>query len=135
MNPELIFNEYYPHSITKVWAALTDPKAISQWLMETDFEPKVGHKFICWSKNESGEIGRIECQLLLMEPPRRMVWSWKGNGMEAPTQLLFELEPGDGGTYLTLTHSGKGGLPAAGQKRPGWPPKFTNLDSWLDTKL
>ncbi len=64
-----------------------------------------------------------------------MVLSWKGNGMEAPTQLLFELEPGDGGTYLTLTHSGKGGLPAAGQKRPGWPPKFTNLDSWLDTKL
>ena len=135
MNPELIFNEYYPHPISKVWAVLTDPEAISQWLTETDFEPKVGQKFICWIKTESGEISRIECQLLLMEPPRRMIWSWRGNDMEESTQLLFELKSKQGGTYLTLTHSGKGDFPAAGQNLPGWPPNFTNLDSWLDTKL
>ena len=34
-----------PHSPDTVWLALTDRKAIAEWLMPNDFEPVVGHKF------------------------------------------------------------------------------------------
>ncbi len=75
MNFSLIFKEYYPHPIEKVWAAVTDPEAHSEWLMETNFEPKEGYRFAFWNRSSGGEIFRIECQLLELAPP-----GWSGHG-------------------------------------------------------
>ncbi len=42
MKLEILLVEDYAHPIGKVWAALTDPAALAEWLMVNDFEPQVG---------------------------------------------------------------------------------------------
>ena len=34
-----------PYPPEKIWRALTQPHLIEEWLMKTDFEPVVDHKF------------------------------------------------------------------------------------------
>ena len=38
----------------RVWRALTDRRALSQWRMETDFEPTLGHRFTFRAKPPPG---------------------------------------------------------------------------------
>ena len=136
MNFSLIFKEYYPHPIEKVWAAVTDPEALSEWLMETDFEATEGRRFAFWSQSPFSGIPRIECQMLEMVPPVRMAWSWQGQDMKAPTQLVFELKAvAGGGTSFTLRHMDETGEEAGELRKSGWPGNMTNLDTWLDMRL
>ena len=44
MKRDLRFEATYPHPPERVWRALTDPKALAEWLMENDFEPRLGHQ-------------------------------------------------------------------------------------------
>ena len=45
-NTETIVVEYtLPHAPRKVWRALTEPALLGAWLMQNDFEPKLGHEF------------------------------------------------------------------------------------------
>ena len=34
-----------PHPPAKVWRALTDPKLLAAWLMDTDLQAQLGHVF------------------------------------------------------------------------------------------
>ena len=45
MASEFTIKRVYPHSQEKVWRALTDSKLMSEWLMDNDFEPRLGHRF------------------------------------------------------------------------------------------
>jgi uncharacterized protein YndB with AHSA1/START domain len=45
MKVEILLVEDYTHPIEKVWAAITDPAALAQWLMVNDFEPRIGKRF------------------------------------------------------------------------------------------
>lgn len=36
---------FYPYPPQRVWQVLTNRHALAMWLMENDFEPRVGHKF------------------------------------------------------------------------------------------
>lgn len=38
-------NVTVPYPVETVWKALTTPELMSQWLMETDFQPEVGREF------------------------------------------------------------------------------------------
>ena len=35
----------YPYPPAAVWEALTARALLAQWMMENDFEPRVGHRF------------------------------------------------------------------------------------------
>ena len=70
-----------------------------------------------------------------MAAPHRMVWSWKSQGQERPSHLVFELESAEGGTNLTLKHASESGSVPSELGENKWPGKLTNLDSWLDTSF
>ncbi|MGD9690109.1 MAG: SRPBCC domain-containing protein [Phycisphaerales bacterium] len=101
----------YKHPIGDVWAAITDKHAIAEWLMPNDFEPVKGHKFR-FQTDPSWLCGDVltRCEVLEIDPPRRMVWSWLDASptrpASGPTRLEWSLEEIDGGTRLTLIHSG-----------------------------
>ena len=59
MKRNLIFDEVYPHPIERVWRALTDSEAMTDWLMPNDFEPKIGHKFRFHTKPAPGFDGTV----------------------------------------------------------------------------
>lgn len=111
MSKSIVLTRVYAYPPDRVWRALTDPSALSEWLMPTDFQPRVGHKFQFRASPVPGWRGFVECEVLELDPPRRMVLSWAGHeNMSHPTQVSWTLEPAEGGTRLTLEHSGFRGL-------------------------
>ncbi len=98
----------YPHPIEAVWAALVDREALSQWLMPTDFEAEVGHRFEFRTDPGPGFDGVVHCEVLEMVEPRWMRWSWKGGPVD--TIVTFELAPLGEGTRLTFRQDGFEGL-------------------------
>jgi uncharacterized protein YndB with AHSA1/START domain len=86
-----------------VYAALTDAAALRAWLAE-HAEVSLDHGvFEFWGRfTPEGERGRQ--RLLAADPGRALGFSWQLQG--AGTEVGITLEPRDGGTLLTLTHSG-----------------------------
>ncbi len=107
---------FFPHAPEKVWDYLTRPELLSQWLMETDIQPVVGNRFMFHTRPivKFGFDGRIFCEVLEVEPLKRLVYSWKGGNGKGKTTLdsvvTWTLLPKDGGTELTLVHSGFKGI-------------------------
>ena len=66
-----------PHAPEKIWRALTEPHLIEEWLMKNDFQPVLDHKF-----NLRGDWGAVDCQVLEVEPPRTLAYSWAAHGLE-----------------------------------------------------
>lgn len=122
----------FAQPIDVVWRAVTDRRILSRWLMDNDFKPRVGHKFTLRDPPTSTWHGWVECEVLELEAPRQMVWSWNsGIEGETTTRLTFELHPDGHGTRLTLCHSGEA-LPAQGESlHAGWARKIVVLSRVL----
>jgi uncharacterized protein YndB with AHSA1/START domain len=132
MKLNVLLVEDFPHPVEKVWGALTDPKALSVWLMDNDFEPRIGKRFILRGRRvPPGSRGWHECEVLELQPPRRMVWSWIVNEGEAPTRVEFRLEALDHGTRLTLSHTGETDPITRSRLTEGWPGKLSDLRAHL----
>jgi uncharacterized protein YndB with AHSA1/START domain len=101
----------YPHPVERVWAALTSSEALAAWLMPNDFEPVAGRKFTFRTKPAPGFDGIVRCEVLELDPPKRMVWSWAGGNID--TTVTFTLEAaGQDSTTLRLYQVGFHGLGA-----------------------
>jgi len=98
----------------EVWRALTQPKLLAQWLMENDIEPVVGHKFNFRAKPTADWDGVVHCEVLEVDPPHRLVYSWQGGtehdgspGPRLDTTVTWTLtQTVKGGTLLNLVHHG-----------------------------
>lgn len=95
-----------------VWEALTNPAALAEWLMPNNFRAEVGARFefvtdptpVCGS-------GITRCQVLELDSPRRMVWSWERDAgprgtPTPPMTITWTLTPEREGTRLTLEQVG-----------------------------
>jgi len=95
----------YPDEITRVWRALTDPRALKDWLMESNFEPRVGHRFEFRTKPRRGFSGVIPCEVLQVEVPKLLSFTWgRSNSI-----VTFQLEEIENGTRLHFKHEGLSG--------------------------
>jgi uncharacterized protein YndB with AHSA1/START domain len=123
MKADIDLTVTYPHPIDQVWAALTSSEALAAWLMPNDFEPVVGHRFTFRTKPAPGFDGIVHCQVLELEPPHRIVWSWAASKID--TTVAFTLEPaGEQQTRLRMHQVGFHGLGAQITRRilaSGWP--------------
>lgn len=102
-----IVNEVvYPHAIWVVWRALTTAEALAAWLMPNDFVPTVGHHFTFHTEPQEGWDGTVECQVVALDPPHRVAYTWRGSPSLPETLVTFTLEPLGMHTRLRLEHSG-----------------------------
>jgi uncharacterized protein YndB with AHSA1/START domain len=103
---------FYPHPIEAVWLALTDPRALAEWLMPNNFEPKVGKRFRFHVDPSWWFSGVTECEVLEVNPPTKLVYTWEilprkaGAPRHVPMRLTWTLAPEAGGTRLTLVQEG-----------------------------
>ena len=127
MNLDVSHQELLPHPVDKVWAALTDPASISDWLMATDdFRPKVGCRFRMKTQRLS-TTGWVDAEVLEIEPPHRMVWSWSANDGNPPSTVTFHLVAEEDGTRLSLRQVGEIDPAIGGILREGWPGRVQAL--------
>ena len=93
-----------PHPPEKVWRALATGALIEDWLMANDFEPKVGHRFTLRTQPVGGWNGVIDCEVLAVEPPQRLSYTWASMGLESV--VTFTVAPTASGARLRMEQSG-----------------------------
>jgi len=116
MRRDLTIQTDLRHSPAVVWQALTDPDALSEWLMPVEgFAPVVGRRFQLRAKPMPGWDGVIDGTVLEADEPHRLVYSWKASRMRATTTVRWTLTARDdgAGTHLRLDHQGFDGLGGA----------------------
>jgi uncharacterized protein YndB with AHSA1/START domain len=129
---DLQLEEVFDHPIDAVWRAITDPSRLSRWLMDNDFQPLEGHRFKLREPPTSTWRGWIECQVLELTPPTRMVWSWEGgHGGEPRTRVIFELRQEGASTRLILRHEGEASPADQDSLASGWRRKLGVLSRVL----
>jgi uncharacterized protein YndB with AHSA1/START domain len=107
-------NWFYNCAPNMVWDFLTRPELLSQWLMENDIKPVVGHKFMFRTKAYPAMEfdGNIYCEILEVVPFKKLSYSWKGGPgdgrVNLDTIVSWTLTPKDKGTELFLEHTGFG---------------------------
>ncbi|HTM21718.1 MAG TPA: SRPBCC domain-containing protein [Kofleriaceae bacterium] len=105
-----------PRPPALVWRTLTEPALLAAWLMPNDIAPVVGHRFTFTTKPAPGWDGVVHCEVLAVEPPRLLRYSWRGGSQQAvgygftlDTVVTWTLTAtAGGGTLLHLEHSGFG---------------------------
>src|SRR5262245_55697929 len=76
---EVALDATYPHPPERVWRALTEPQELAAWLMPNDFAPVVGHRFQFKVKPQLGWRGIVDCEVLEVDRPRTLSYSWQGD--------------------------------------------------------
>jgi len=122
----VVFHRYYPKPIEKVWAALTTPERLSDWLAQAEIESRPGGTMrLTWN----GQY-HMEGRVIAWEPPHTFAWSWPLDDRE--TIVRFELQADGDGCLLTLTHSGLARNGNGSGVRAGWHAHLDGLPAAID---
>jgi len=110
MKRDLVYERFLDHPPERVWRALTESDLMGRWMMDTDFQPVVGHRFEFHTDPGPTFDGVLYGEVLEVDPPRRIVYSFIGGIMRYRTTVTWTLTPQAGGTLLKLEHTGFTGL-------------------------
>jgi uncharacterized protein YndB with AHSA1/START domain len=120
--PAVRFEREYPHSIERVWAAVTRSAELAHWFpSHVTLEPRVGGQV---SFSEDPHTGPATGTVLTFEPPHRLAFTW------AQDELHLELEQIDGGCRLTFVNV-LAERDTAARNASGWDVCLGELDKLL----
>jgi len=106
----LVVERLMPHPPEKIWRAITERPLLEEWLMKNDFQPVVGHRFNFRATATPHWNGVTDCEVLVVEPNKRLSYSWNASGEEAAnglkTVVSWTLTPTKGGTLVRMEQSG-----------------------------
>ena len=110
MQKEIKQTWHFTQAPAEVWEYLTKPELLEQWLMKTDFQPIVGHKFhFIGNCNDEGKATAY-CEVLEVKPYTRLSYSWQTNSIQNNkpfnSNVVWTLLPSQSGTELQLLHHG-----------------------------
>ncbi len=108
MNEQVKLNVFYPYPAEKVWQAITDCQILNAWMMKNDFKPRIGHKFKFERESLPGIKTIIHCEVLELEKPKRLIYTWQDEITSEPSLVIWTLTPVEGGTQLQLKHQRTG---------------------------
>jgi uncharacterized protein YndB with AHSA1/START domain len=115
----------------RVYVALTDAAALQAWYWPVSMtpqafsHPEVGGGFGI-AANGAGFTGRYT----ELDPPRRIVQSWRWQGDDHDSRVTIDLAPADGGTDLTVVHD-QVDAETAEMYREGWQSCLERLPAYL----
>jgi uncharacterized protein YndB with AHSA1/START domain len=124
----LVIEREMSHPPEKIWRALTEGPLIEEWLMTNDFQPVVGHRFSFRATPVKNWNGVIECEVLVVEPHARLVYSWGALGLESA--VTWTLTPTESGTHVRMEQSGFPSQEGANYKgaKYGWNKFIGNME-------
>ncbi|HEX4700574.1 MAG TPA: SRPBCC family protein [Pseudonocardiaceae bacterium] len=119
--PAVRFERAYPHPVSRLWAAITEPGDLSHWFPATVSirRPDVGGTIeFTGDPNAEPTAGTI----LVFDPPTRLAYTWGAD------ELHFHLKPnGDNACTLTLIDVLES-RDAAARNAAGWTVCLLELD-------
>ena len=93
-----------PFPPEKIWRALTQGTLMKEWLMDNDFQPVVGHSFNFRSTPMPNWNGIIDCEVLVVEPAKKLSYSWSSMGLVSV--VVLTLVATSSGTLVRMEQSG-----------------------------
>ncbi|MGH6846489.1 MAG: SRPBCC family protein [Methylocella sp.] len=108
--PSVVMEREMPYPPEKVWRAITEAHLIEEWLMKNDFKPVVGHRFNLRAEPQPHWNGVTDCEVLAVEPTRKLSYTWNSSGDEAAnglkTTVTWTLTRTSSGTLLRMEQWG-----------------------------
>src|ERR1700737_1230109 len=134
--PEFVYTTYIETLVDKLWQALTDGDFTERYW----FGHRVASDWKVGSPYRFAKQGAptIEGKVLVVDPPRRLAYSWASCSPEAPAagtaRVTFGLEPRGKVVKLTVTHDelDERGVTLRNISG-GWPMVVASLKSLLET--
>ncbi len=139
MQKEIKQTWHFNQSPREVWEYLTRPELIERWLMKSDFQPIVGHKFRFTHvpKSDSNYKGMMDCEVLEVKPFNKLSYSWNGTTKDGSrtfnSKVVWTLLPEDSGTELQLQHNGFSLLEDFTAHSTGWSNCLKRFEELLKT--
>src|SRR3984885_13507362 len=108
----LVISRTYPASVERVFKAWTDANQLGQWFAPSDdyttkasVDLRIGHEYRIVITHKGGNVHTILGTYRLIEPPRKLVytWRWEGGPM-ADTLVTVDFTPDGDATKVTITH-------------------------------
>ncbi|MFF0343651.1 SRPBCC domain-containing protein [Kribbella sp. NPDC004875] len=134
MTTEIRIERVLPATIGRVYDAWTRAELLAQWYcpnpdlkLKVEAEVRVGGDYVV-------RMGPhvVRGTYLEVEPPRRLVFSWKWDGTDDdPTRVEVELSEVADGTRMLLSHTGFANAEDAANHRQGWEPELGRLAGLL----
>jgi uncharacterized protein YndB with AHSA1/START domain len=124
----LIISRTYPASIERVFTAWTDANQLGQWFAPTDdyttkasVDLQVGHEYRIAITHKGGNVHTVLGTYRLIEPPRKLVytWRWEGGPM-ADTLVTVDFTPDGEATKVTITHEQFSNTEDRDKHNEGW---------------
>jgi uncharacterized protein YndB with AHSA1/START domain len=127
----IVVERELPHAPEKIWRALTQPHLIEEWMMKSDFQPVVGHRFHMHRNPKPDFNIVIDCEVLAVEPNRTLAYTWTAFDLEGV--VTWTLLPTATGTRLRMEHAGfqPHQKQAFAGATAGWHRVFASLDQIL----
>jgi len=104
---ELRMNRTFAVPAERVWRALTDPAALAAWFWPqrfattTEVDLRVGGRY----RIDGTAVGMaVSGEYVTVEPPNKLVFTWRWDGEPGETLVTIELTPVAAGTELALRH-------------------------------
>jgi uncharacterized protein YndB with AHSA1/START domain len=102
----LVLERTFNAPIARVWKALTNSDAISQWSFDMkEFKPEVGFKFEFYGEKDGVKFDH-RCVVTEVITGKKLAYSWRYEGFEGDSLVTFELFEEGSQTRLRLTHEG-----------------------------
>ncbi len=99
---ERIFNA----PVSTVWKAITDNAEMKKWYFNiADFKPEIGFEFN-FAAGDSKKTYVHLCKVTGAIPEKKLSYTWRYEGYEGNSEVIFELFPEGDKTKLVLTHAG-----------------------------
>lgn len=125
-----------PAAPERVWHAFTDPAALTAWfwphlaaVVEVDL--RVGGGYRITATNPSVDDFGISGEYVSLEPPHRLVFTWRWHGEPEQTLVTIDLVAAAGKTVMTLVHERFADPAARDAHAQGWHDCLDRLPPWL----
>lgn len=103
---DIVYDFTLRHPPARVWAAITDPAKMAQWLMPNTFLPVLGHKFT-FTRPPIPQVnfdGVTHCEVITLDPERCLEFTFVGGTLD--TVVSFTITAVPEGTALHFEHRG-----------------------------
>jgi uncharacterized protein YndB with AHSA1/START domain len=105
-NDPIVIERIFNAPVERVWKAITDKKEMKHWYFDlSEFRPETGFEFSFKGGTDEKVYVHL-CKITEVIPFKKISYTWRYEGYEGNSHVIFELfEEGDK-TRLRLTHEG-----------------------------
>ena len=133
----LVIDRVFTAPPDRVFAAWTDTAQLAEWYGPEGMKAEifandltVGGQYSLVMKSAEGEY-HLSGEYEEIEPPRKLVFTWKWKTSDETTRVTIELRPQGDGTHLRLTHTGFPEAEQTSSHNQGWSSSLNDLERYL----